>query len=98
MPQTFNENPITEISCITMFSGRTDKTGCLKHYSTFIYYSSEGLSHSIINDSDLPCKIICFVGDSLTEPTEEAVAVCSGSIGYFGPQKGLQLTLQDKIE
>lgn len=89
MPQTFNKNPITKISYIIMFFERTDKLVWLKHYNIFIFCFSKGLLHSIINDDNLPCKIICYVRNLLTELTEEVVAVCSDIIGYFGFQKGL---------
>lgn len=98
MPSQFNKNPSTDISCIIEFTSKSDKLGWLKTYDTSLYGDSLGLPHNIIDDNDLPCRIMCFLGDHLTEPTENSVAICSGGLCDMGPGNSVQINLSQKAE
>lgn len=98
MPKIFNENASTEIHCMVEFTNKTDKTGYLKIYDSTLFCWSEGLPSSVIDEEDIPCRIVCFINDSLSEPTENSVAICSGRFCDMGKDKPVVVTLLNKNE
>ena len=51
------------------------------------------LSEAIVDVNELPCQLICNVGNLLQEPTEGSVGVCTGSFCDFGDTIGIKITV-----
>jgi len=57
--------------------------------------SQFSISEEIIDIDDLPCQLVCNIGDLLSEPTERSVGICTRSFCHFGASLsiGLKVTV-----
>lgn len=94
---TFNyrDNTTAYISCLMEFTQRSSKTNFRKIFTSSLSCIDFqfSLSEEIVDVDELPCQLICNIGDLLQEPTEGSVGVCTGSFCDFGGTIGIKITV-----
>jgi len=55
--------------------------------------SQFSVSEEVVGMDDLPCQLVCNIGDLLPEPTEGSVGICTASFCDFGDTIGLKVTV-----
>jgi len=55
--------------------------------------SQFSVSEAIVDIDDLPCQLVCNIGDLLLEPTEGSGGICTGSFCDFGASIGLKASV-----
>ena len=95
MAFNYRENNTAYITCLMEFAPKNNKTNFRKIFTSslscidFQYSVSEG----IVDMDDIPCQLVCNIGDLLSEPTEGSVGICTGSFCDFGSSIGLKVTV-----
>ena len=94
---TFNyrKNNIAYISCLVELTQKNNMTNFRKVFTSSLSCidSQFSVSEEIVDIDDLPCQLVCNIGDLLPEPTEGSVEICTGSFCDFRASIGLKVTI-----
>jgi len=95
MSFNYRDNTTAYISCLMEFTQRNSKTNFRKIFTSSLSCIDFqfSLSQEIVDVDELPCQLICNIGDLLQEPTEGSVGVCTGSFCDFGGSIGIKITV-----
>jgi len=95
MAVNYRENNIAYISCLLELTQKDNMTNFRKVFtsSRSCIDSQFSVSEEIVDIDDLPCQLVCNIGDWLPEPTEGSVGICTGSFCDFGASIGLRVTV-----
>ena len=95
MAFNYRYNTTAYISCLMEFTQRNSKSNFRKVFTSSMSCIDFqfSLSEAIVDVDELPCQLICNVGDLLQEPTEGSVGVCTGSFCDFGGTIGIKITV-----
>ena len=93
MPFNFRDNAIIYIYCMVDFRDKIDKFSYRKKFHTTLTCND---NISLVPDDDLliedlPCQLVCSIGDLLSEPTENSVGLCTGSLFDMGADQGIKI-------
>ena len=82
------------------FTQRNSKTNFRKVFTSSLSCTDcqFSISEEIVDIAELPCQLICNVGDFLSEPTEGSVGICTGTFCDFGGSTGLKITVTNVNE
>ena len=91
----YRENNIAHISCLLELNQKNNMTNfrLVFTFSLSCIDSQFSVSEEIVDIEDLPCQLVCNIGDLLPEPTEGLVGICTGSFCDFGASIGLKVTV-----
>lgn len=93
MPLNFRDNAVIYIYCMVDFHVKTDIFSYRKKYQTTLSclnHLSKIPSDDLLSD-DLPCQLVCNIGDLLPEPTEGRVGLCTGLLFDMGVDEGIKI-------
>ena len=97
MAFNYRDNTTAYISCLMEFTQRNSKTNFRKTFTSSLSCIDFqfSLSEEIVDVDELPCQLICNIGDLLQEPTEGSVGVCTGSFCNFGGTIDIKITVMN---
>ncbi|CUS06623.1 unnamed protein product [Tuber aestivum] len=100
MSFNYCDNNTAYISCLIEFTIRNSKSNFRKIFTSSLSCKDFqfSISEDIVDIDELPCQLVCNVGDLLPEPTEGSVGVCTGSLCDFGGSIGIKITVSNVNE
>ena len=95
MAFNYHENNIAHISCLLELTQKNNMTNFRKVFTSSLSCidSQFSVSEEIVDIADLPCQLVCNIGDLPPESAEGSVGICTGSFCDFGASIGLKVTI-----
>ena len=100
MSLSIRDSTVAYITCLIELGQKVNKSTYRKAFNTSLSCLdlNNTISEQYVNSADLPCQLLCNIGDLLPEPNEGAVGFCTGTLYDSGNSTGLKINVTNVNE